>query len=131
MTSYIYKNQANDVFFTLNESVTLSTPFFILEIQSKATNASKLMWLNTDLSVNPVRYNKYVITEVDPDDEDLEDQKVNLLEGMHNFYVWETAVEVLDLASATGVIESGQIRVVGDSASTPTIPVPNSKHVFK
>jgi len=103
MTIYIDKNQENTLIFTLNESTTVSDVMYILEVHSKATDSSKIMWLLNDLTINPERYNKFIITEVPLEDEDLLDMKINLIEGGHSFFVWQTGSGELDLASATNL----------------------------
>jgi len=109
MTIYLRKNQNNIVMFTLNESVTITNPSFILQIESKVDYTSKIMWLIDDLSLNNVRYNEYIIETVNKIDEDLTDMKVFLDEGTYNFYVWQTESPNLDLNDALNIIESGKL----------------------
>lgn len=111
MTIYIDKNDSNTCIFTLNESVTISNPNFILQIESKVNLKSKIMWLNNDISLNPMRYNEFIINEVNKIDEDLEDMKVFLNEPSYNWYVWQTESTNLSLSDATSIIESGKIIV--------------------
>lgn len=132
MTIYIEKNESNICMFTLTESTTITGAKYIMQIESKALNTSKLMWLNTDLSLYPERYNEYIITEVPEIDEDLEDQKINLIEGGHNFYVWQTEVDELDTDLALNIIESGWLHVIGEEPIINVAPTtPNTKFVFK
>lgn len=132
MTIYIEKNESNVCMFTLTESTTITGAKYIMQIESKALNTSKLMWLNTDLSLYPERYNEYIITEVPEIDEDLENQKINLIEGGHNFYVWQTDVDELDTDLALNIIESGWLHVVGEEPVIIVAPTtPNTKFVFK
>ena len=129
---YIVKNMVNSCGFTLNESKTVSAPNYILEVESKATNTSKLIWLNTDLSLNIARYNKFNIEEVVIADQDPNQQKINLDAGAYNFYVWETESSNLVLADAIGIIESGQLRVEDDTVQPVVDPVsPVTKFVFQ
>lgn len=111
MTIILRKTQLNNVVFTLNESVTLDSPSFILEIESKVDYSNKLMWLNNDVSLNVERYNEYIIEMVDKIDEDLENMKVYLNEGEYNFYVWETESINLSKEDAFSIIESGRIKI--------------------
>ena len=132
MTIFIDKDTSNTCFFTLNESTTITGVRYILEIESKATNQSKIMWLNDDVSTNVERYNKYIIQEVPEIDEDLEDQKINLIIGGHNFYVWQTESDILDISFAQNIIESGWIHVNGVEPVINVAPVtPNTKFVYK
>jgi hypothetical protein len=132
MTIYINKNADNLCAFTLNESVTIPDAKYIIQLESKALNTSKLMWLNEDLSLNTQRYNEYLISEVLPEDEDLEDQKINLVEGGYSYFVWQTISNNLDLSQADKIIESGMVHVIGDPQQTNVSNItPSTKHIFK
>lgn len=132
MTIYIKKDSINTCMFTLNESTTIDGASYIIQFESKALNTSKIMWLQLDVSPNPERYNEYIIQEVPLDEEDLEEQKINLLEGGYTYFVWETTSENLNLNDAQGIIESGMVHVIGDAPIINTAQVtPSSKHIFK
>lgn len=126
MTIYIDRETTNVCIFTLNESTTLILPKYILQVVSKATDYDKIMWLNDDISTNTIRFNKYIIEEVNPEDEDLENMKINLPSTSYDFFVWETSSNNLDLSEANKIIESGNIIVNGD---IPVIPIYNGRNV--
>lgn len=111
MTINLIKNQLNIVMFTLNESITLENPSFILQIESKVDFSSKVMWLLNDVTLNSARYNEYIIEMVDKIDENLSNMKIYLEEGTYNFYVWQTDSIVLNTNNALNIIESGKLIV--------------------
>lgn len=131
MTIYINREATNICIFTLNESINLSFPNYILQVVSKATNYDKIMWLNDDLSTNPERYNKFVIEEVNQEDEDLEDMKIHLPSTSYDFFVWETDSDNLDLSEALDIIESGNIIINGEEKIIPKYDGRNVKTTFK
>lgn len=130
MTIQITKNQINQCAFTLNESTSIVGAKYILQIESKATNTSKLTWLEGDESLRPERLNLYSIEEVPLDQEDLAEMKVNLVKGDYNFYVWETEASALNLDLASSIIESGQLEVKEVETVIINSIVPNQKHIY-
>lgn len=152
MTIYINKNESNICLFSLNESTSfvydryveinyvlpnyfiddLVIPRYILQLESKATDKSKLLWLNVDISVNTNRINKFMIEEVPLIDEDLDNQKVHLDIDTYNYYVWETYGDVLDITLSNKVIESGILHCIGNNIPIVVANVPKKqKHIYK
>lgn len=111
MTNYITKNDWSEIKFTLNESITISNPVFMLQIESKVDYTTKDLLLDDDYSWNTDRFNEYMIEEVPLVDEDLLNLKVNLELGQYNFYVWQCATASIN-TTTDNIIESGQIRVI-------------------
>ena len=152
MTIYINKNESTICLFSLNESTSfvydryveinyvlpnyfiddLVIPRYILQLESKATDKSKLLWLNVDISVNTNRINKFMIEEVPLIDEDLDNQKVHLDIDTYNYYVWETYGDVLDITLSNKVIESGILHCIGNNIPIVVANVPKKqKHIYK
>lgn len=111
MTIYINKNQSNICAFTLNENTNEFASYYILELESKVDYMTKLMLLKTDMSINRIRYNKYLIQEVELINEDLMNQKINLTDSEYNYRVWESSTNVLDINLFDNIIESGLVKV--------------------
>ena len=110
----------------------LVIPRYILQLESKATDKSKLLWLNVDISVNTNRINKFMIEEVPLIDEDLDNQKVHLDIDTYNYYVWETYGDVLDITLSNKVIESGILHCIGNNIPIVVANVPKKqKHIYK
>lgn len=90
-TIYIKKNNINQIVFTLNELATNLENYFILEIINKANYNKQylLINLNSDISDNKSRVNKFIITEVEKEDENLFDWQINLSNPEYTYRVYE------------------------------------------
>lgn len=61
MIKYL-EGASNKVIVTLTERVTISNPFFLLILLSKATQEETSFWL-TDTSAYPSRYNEFIMND--------------------------------------------------------------------
>lgn len=101
----------NTIILTLNDSVTLDSPDFILIFESALGRKTGCV-LGTDLSEYPTRNNEFVITLMaDPDNSDAE---VQLVDKTHRYYVYEIADasgfdfdNIGDLTEMDGEVEKG------------------------
>ncbi len=118
MTTRILINQPNKVIFTLNEKKTLSDPNYLMEIFSKQTHDSKIIRLSGDTSINPTRFNEFIIEESQT--EDLNAAIVTLIPGEYNYFIYETTGLTLSISAATSILESGLVKVVGTGQTTHT-----------
>ncbi len=110
----IQKGLTNSVVLTLNEKVTLNNPDFILSVKSKLDYTTKEMWLNTDITVNSIRYNEFIIEETEL--EDLTDQKITLELTDYDYTVWETNSATLSTTYAGNIIQSGKLICTGTAS---------------
>ena len=146
MTIYINKNEENICLFSLNESTKtifdgyvdlgyiipnyiesdndFILPNYILQLESKVSNDSKILWLNNDVSLNKNRINRFIIEEVSLSDQDLDNQKVYLEVGSYNYYVWETISDILDIEVANKIIESGMLHCIGEDIPIVVANIP-------
>lgn len=132
---YIKKDKENKCVFTLTEKSTMDSPY-ILSLYSNANRDVKLMFLNEDKSMNTLRYNQYNITEVEIDDEDLEDQLINLQIGTYDYQVYQTPTPtLLDISGLDNshIIETGKLVVIGEKTTNDTFvdTNPNTEISFK
>lgn len=127
----INKDSVNACVFTLNEKTTLDPVFYLIVIHSNQTKEDKVMYLGVDQSLNINRWNEFNITEDVIGNEDLTNQIINLVPGTYDYYVWQSTTDNVDLTGAVSIVESGKLRVIGESAVIPTIDLPTTKYVFE
>lgn len=102
----------NTIILTLNDSVTLDSPDFILIFEQGAGGRKTGCVLGTDLSEYPTRNNEFIITvKTDPDPTSAE---VQLIDKTHRYYVYEIADasgfdfdNISDLTEMEGEVEKG------------------------
>lgn len=113
----------NTVILTLNDSVTLSNPDFVLVFVEDQTNEVSACKLGTDLSTDQERYNQFTIT-VKSDPVAL-NAEVKLKDMFYRYFVYEVAdagdfdfdnINATDLTTLSGLIEQGKMKYV----TTPT-----------
>lgn len=105
---------ANNVLvFTLTERVTLSSPVFMMKVQSRSTNQVKRFILPSNQSSETGRYDKFTITETSGT-EILTSGTVTLTPGDWNYEIWEqTSTSNLLETNSTTMLEKGILRVLG------------------
>ena len=126
----IQKGLTNSTIFTLNEKITLTNPNIFIEFYSNQDHDSKLMWLNTDLSLNQVRYNQYDIVETNS--EDIDNQMITLDVATYDYRVYQTGGTALSLtASDISIIESGMVKVTGTPSTPSTFEGGQNEYTFE
>jgi len=111
----LIKNQTNRVIVTASENVTLSAPvYFLFELISDDTKFAKVFTAN-DISNNICRYNEFLV-EVTDGTEDLLNGVINLnINGCYKYNVYQMSDATnLDIASASGIVETGKLYLQGD-----------------
>ena len=111
----LIKNQTNRVVVTASENVTLSAPvYFLFELISDDTKFAKVFTAN-DISNNICRYNEFLV-EVTDGAEDLLNGVINLnINGYYKYNVYQMSDATnLDIASASGIVETGKLYLKGD-----------------
>ena len=111
----LIKNQTNRVIVTASENVTLSAPvYFLFELISDDTKFAKVFTAN-DISNNICRYNEFLV-EVTDGTEDLLNGVINLnINGYYNYNIYQMSDATnLDIASASGIVETGKLYLKGD-----------------
>jgi hypothetical protein len=128
---YIKKNNINELFFTLNEKTTLSLPNYFLQLKSNNSTSSKnlLLEYSANTSTNFERYDKFQIQEVEEQNEDLLDRKINLEVGSYDYYVWQSPSGNTEFSAVTTIVESGKIIVEGE-ANTGTTFFTDSRQII-
>ena len=115
----LVQNTSNNVALTLKEQATLSTPYYIFSFVNDDSGVAKV-FTGSDVSVNPTRYNKFVI-ELNSV-EDLNNSVIDLDKGFYTYKVYETETEFdLDLDNATSIVESGKVYVEGSEQLVKSI----------
>ena len=105
----------NVLVFTLTERVTLSSPTFLMRLQSRATNQIKRVILPSNQSSNTSRYDQFTITETSGT-EILTSGTVTLTTGDWNYEIYEqSSTTNLIETSSTTMLEKGILRVLGTS----------------
>lgn len=110
---------ANSIILTLNDSITLSNPEYVLVIVEDFRNKKVACKLGTDLSDYPDRFNKFTLTvKASPVAANAE---IELKDLSGKYYVYEMAdadtfnfagVNTLDLETLDGLIEQGKVRYI-------------------
>jgi len=111
----LIKNQTNRVIVTASENVTLSAPvYFLFELISDDTKFAKVFTAN-DISNNTCRYNEFIV-EVTDGTEDLLNGVINLnINGYYKYNVYQMSDATnLDIASTSGIVETGKLYLKGD-----------------
>ena len=111
----LIKNQTNRVIVTASENVTLSAPvYFLFELISDDTKFAKVFTAN-DISNNICRYNEFLV-EVTDGTEDLLNGVINLnINGYYKYNVYQMSDATnLDIASTSGIVETGKLYLKGD-----------------
>ena len=111
----LIKNQTNRVVVTASENVTLSAPvYFLFELISDDTKFAKVFTAN-DISNNICRYNEFLV-EVTDGTEDLLNGVINLnINGYYKYNVYQMSDATnLDIASTSGIVETGKLYLKGD-----------------
>lgn len=108
---HLTKGEASQVVLTLKEKTTLTSPVYLLRFVND-TDKTEYAFISADISQYPNRYQLFAITEgVD----------VTLpLTGLYTYYVYEQTGSSLDYTQATGLVETGKLRVEGE-AETDTV----------
>lgn len=119
---YISKNTLNNVVLTLNESSTLSNPFYLFQFTNDwnvEENPTSIFFTTPDVSNFTERYNLFEITEsVTGSTTGGTSVALSLVNGQYNYNVYESSASTLSISATTGtVIESGRM-VVGDIIQT-------------
>ena len=111
----LIKNQTNRVIVTASENATLSAPvYFLFELISDDTKFAKVFTAN-DISNNICRYNEFLV-EVTDGTEDLLNGVINLnINGYYKYNVYQMSDATnLDIASTSGIVETGKLYLQGD-----------------
>ena len=111
----LIKNQTNRVIVTASENVTLSAPvYFLFELISDDTKFAKVFTAN-DISNNICRYNEFIV-EVTDGTEDLLNGVIKLnINGYYKYNVYQMSDATnLDIASTSGIVETGKLYLKGD-----------------
>jgi len=111
----LIKNQTNRVIVTASENATLSAPvYFLFELISDDTKFAKVFTAN-DISNNICRYNEFIV-EVTDGAEDLLNGVINLnINGYYKYNIYQMSDATnLDIASTSGIVETGKLYLKGD-----------------
>ena len=104
----IERNKVNSVFLTLTEKEVFTGGTYTMRVVSNEDiNIVKDMTLNTELSLNEVRYNLYDITE--DVNEDLGNQIISLPNSSYDYRIYNNSGSTIEDSSV--IIESGLVLV--------------------
>ena len=126
----VTQDTLNYVTLTLSEKSTLDSPYYLLELVSNQDSTSKVVRLAGDTTLNVYRYNRFPLTLADEGSEDLANGIIHLLDGTFNYYAWESTTTSMDLADATGIVESGELVVTSTEADPNIFPDTNTEYTF-
>ena len=129
----ITKGTNNTVVFTLDERRTLTSPYFLVRMQSRSSQGVKRFILASDLSTSVGRYNQFTITETSGT-EVLTSGTVTLSpEGFWDYAIYEqsSASNLNELASDNLIpLEVGLVQVRGSSVTNSYYSQNNSGDKF-
>lgn len=117
---YINKNTDNTLIVTLQEKVTLTSPYYLFVFTSDVTQ-EKVIFLQSDISEFPERYNEFLITETSgtqiPSSGTIEFLPI----GSWTYKIYEqSSSSNLIEANAGNLLETGQAKVLGTNESYDT-----------
>jgi hypothetical protein len=124
----INKSSINNIVVTLTEKTTIVNPFYLMDVYSNQTQESKVVSMGSDISSNKTRWNEFSITENSA--EDLLNGVISLNEGTYDYFIWESAIDDNILSTATGIVESGKLVVIGNTVTTTTYNNTKTKVVY-
>lgn len=118
---YIAKNTTSTLCLTLTEKVTLTAPYFLVEMRSVESNITKT-FISADTSQFTYRYNLLSVEEVAAGAEDAVNGKINLVSAGNYYYrVFEqTSPTNLSVANTTSLLEDGMFIVTTTTTDTAT-----------
>lgn len=99
----------DNVCLTLKEKQTLENPYYLFEVWQ--TPEEKQYFLQTDTSDYPDSYNRFAIKAISSGTPTTGEFLVKNNTDFWNYNVYETATQSLDPEDATGILETGIIRV--------------------
>lgn len=110
----INKNSTNTIVFTAGEFSTITSPFYVFELQNQLSK-QRTYFTSTDISTAQTRYNMFTILETGSTS-NWTAGTVNLAVGSYNYTIYENDAQTL---SVTGnPVEYGVLRVLPVSADT-------------
>lgn len=127
----ITKNSNNVLYFTLNERVTLDSPYFLVRMEGRSSSVVKRFILPADQSSYTDRYNKFTITETSGT-EILTSGTVTLTAEDYEYRIYEqtSSTNLNELVSTiTAPIEYGLLRVLGTS-NTYNAPLDEKEYKY-
>lgn len=115
----INKNANNLITVTLQERTTLSSPTYLFKFTNDVTGSS-VKFIATNTSSYTYRYDQFLITETSGST-NLTSGVITLSpNGFWSYTIYEqTSTTNLNEAEATGIVETGKVKVIG----TETFPV--------
>jgi hypothetical protein len=116
MNFLINKSATNDVYLTLNEKVTITSPVFLFRLIFEDGSSEKAFICEDTTSGLIERYNKFVIEENST--EDLLNGVVSLKHGTYYYMVYaQSSTTNLDYTLATELVEQGLCDVRGNEST--------------
>ena len=112
----IIQAQVNKIVFTLTEKVTITNPFFLLELLCDETNIKYFVVLGVDSSNDKGRYNAFLLTEKSSPNPLLSEIELKQ-RGFYHYIVYQQATDTLT--------PTGDILEVGKAFVKYTTPSDN------
>lgn len=113
----ITKNQANNLIVTVTEKTTITPAYYLLSLYSNDNMSTKVVRLTGNTSPNIVRYDKFVLSEVPLNQENLETAKINLNPGTYDYIFYATTGSTGTTITNAEVTETGLLKVLGSSSA--------------
>ena len=125
------KNSSNKVILTLNENVTLSSPFYFLFEIINTDTFEALFFTAEDVSSNSCRYNEFVITLTNG----VTDNTIGLIDleqnGFYKYNIYQQSSQFnLDKDLTEGLLETGIVYVEGEVKPVKTSYNDNENNNF-
>jgi len=115
----INRSETNEVFLTLTEKTTITSPTYLFEFVNDVTRES-IIFIAQDTSSYTDRYNKFIITETAT--ENLLIGNISLTEtGFYSYRIFQQSSTTNLLIANTGaMVESGKLKVNGTTTPHST-----------
>ena len=125
------KNSSNKVILTLNENVTLSSPFYFLFEIINTDTFETLLFTSEDVSSNSCRYNEFVITLTNG----TTDNTIGLIDleqnGFYKYNIYQQSSQFnLNKDLTEGLLETGIVYVEGEVKPVKTSYNDNENNNF-
>lgn len=128
----ITKNSTNQLYVTCSEKVTIDPSYYLMALYSKDNRSTKVLRFSGDSSTNTERWNIFSLTETTAALEDLENAKINLVDGgQYSYTIYSTAATSGTSISGAGIVERGLLKVSDPSTSSSTYNTGNTIVTFQ
>lgn len=112
----INKNTVNDLYVTVTDRTTLSSPNYLMSLYNNDNRSKKVVRFTANTSTNIERVDIFELTETTSANEDLENGWINLNSGStYDYTIYETSATTGTSISNLSAVETGLLKVSGST----------------